>query len=43
MYIEESIWGYAIMIVMMYALDFYTRKMRKQQNLFNNNKKGVIE
>ena len=28
MYIEESIWGYVIMIVMIWSLDFYTRRMR---------------
>jgi len=27
---EESIWGYVIMIVMVYGLDFYTRRMRKE-------------
>ena len=32
MYIEESIWGYVIMMVMVYGLDLYTRRMRRNPN-----------
>jgi hypothetical protein len=31
MYIEESIWGYVIMMVMILGLDFYT-KIRRSSN-----------
>jgi len=32
MYIEESIWGYVIMMVMILGLDFYTKTRRSSND-----------
>ena len=43
MYIEESIWGYVIMMGMIFCLDVYTRRMRKTPELVLRRKRRKFE